>query len=296
MNGAEHLTADRLRAFVERMPPSQSADPGERVYRLCVAVLRHFFGEPWFNKHVMNASAPTDFLRRDFSTPERRERHGFLVVELAEKLINLQNVEGFEQCIAQMKHGQIESTYAELDIGKSLRAHDVGFRFVTPTGQKGADYDLEIFYPDGVTVCADTKCKIETTEISADSIKHSLGEARKQLPSYRPGIVFVKVPQHWIEEVRFLDSMIAAAEAFLHGTQRVVSVKFYVSALVFVDNKIAHLMRYKEISNPRNRFDGGRNWDIFADHEIPASWNGMPPHWLRLFYFPDGLAVDSRNS
>ncbi|MGO4870345.1 MAG: hypothetical protein ACLPGW_06990 [Roseiarcus sp.] len=289
MNVAERVTVDRLRAFVERMRSAHSADPGERVYRLSVAVLRHFFGEPWFNKHVMSASAPTEFLRRDFSTPQRREKHGFLVVELAEMLINLQNVDGFDGCIAQMAHGQIESTYAELDIAKSLCAHNISFRFVRPTGRKGGDYDLELFYPGGVTVCADTKCKIETTEISADSIKHSLGEARKQLPSDRPGFVFVKVPQHWIDEAQFRDAMIAAAEMFLRGTRRVVSVKFYVSALVFVDNKIAHLMRYKEVSNPQNRFDSGRDWDIFSDHEIPSGWNGMPPHWLRLFYFPDGL-------
>ena len=82
--------------------------------------------------------------------------------------------------------------------------------------------------------------------------------------------------------------MIAAADTFLQGTQRVVSVKFYVSEIVFVDNKIAQLMRYREVSNPRNRFDTGRDWDIFSDREVPSGWNGMPPHWLRLLYFPDG--------
>ena len=39
--------------------------------------------------------------------------------------------------------------------------------------------------------------------------------------------------------------MVAAAENFLHGTQRIVSVKLYVSEIVFVDDKIAHQMWYK---------------------------------------------------
>jgi hypothetical protein len=288
MNIAERLTVDCLRAFVDPNRRTQSADPGERAYQLSVEVLRHFFGEQWLIKHLIKASDSTDFLRRDFSTRERQVKHGFRVVDLAEMLCNLQNIEGFDSCVAQMGHGQIESAYAELDIGKSLYAHEIAFRFVTPIGRKGADYDLDIFYPDGTMACADTKCKIETTAFSADSIKHSLGEARKQLPPDRPGIVFVKVPPHWIEEEQVRDSMIAAADTFLQGTQRVVSVKFYVSEIVFVDDKIAQLMRYREVSNPRNRFDTGRDWDIFSDREVPSGWNGMPPHWLRLLYFPDG--------
>jgi hypothetical protein len=82
--------------------------------------------------------------------------------------------------------------------------------------------------------------------------------------------------------------MVEAAENFPHGTERIVSVKLYVSEIVFVDNKINHLTWYREVSNPRNRFDGARDWDIFSDREVPSGWNGLPPHWLRLLYFPDG--------
>jgi hypothetical protein len=281
----DYLTTERLRAFVSRMPAVMSADPGERAYRLCVAVLRHFFGEPWFEKHVMNARAPTDFLRMNFSTDEHRETHGFRIIDLAEMLFNLQYFDGFDACIRQMQASQIEATYAELEIAKSLYAHGIDFRFVAPSGHKGADYDLEIFYPGGLMACADTKCKFETTEISTASVQNSLSQARKQLPSDRPGIVFVKVPQHWIEEAVFRDSMIAAAEGFLRGTKRIVSVKFYVSAIVFPDNMVAHLMRYKEISNTHHRFDGQHDWDLFSDHDIPKGWNGMPDNWLRLIYF-----------
>jgi hypothetical protein len=138
-----------------------------------------------------------------------------------------------------------------------------------------------------VRVCADTKCKIETTEIGTDSIKYSLGEARKQLSSDCPGIVFVKVPQHWIDDARFRDSLIAAADVFCAergGSFRLNSTFLHLCS---PDNMIAHLMRYKEISNPRNRFDSERNWDLFSDHDVPSGSNGMPPHWLRLIYFPD---------
>jgi len=44
--GMDRLTADRLRAFVKRTPTAMSADPYERSYRLCIAVLRQEHNRP----------------------------------------------------------------------------------------------------------------------------------------------------------------------------------------------------------------------------------------------------------
>jgi hypothetical protein len=50
-------------------------------------------------------------------------------MDLAEMLFNLQDVRGFDACIQRMRTGQIEATYAELEIAKSLCAHQVKFTF-----------------------------------------------------------------------------------------------------------------------------------------------------------------------
>ena len=70
MNTAGRLTVDWLRAFVDRNRHVLSDEPGEKAYQLSAAVLRHFFGEQWLDKHLMNAQAATDFLRRDYSRRE----------------------------------------------------------------------------------------------------------------------------------------------------------------------------------------------------------------------------------
>jgi hypothetical protein len=47
-----------------------------------------------------------------------------------------------------------------------------------------------------------------------------------------------------------------------------------------------HRPAVREITNERSKFNDGRNWDLFTDYPVPSSWNGMPPKWQRLFFFP----------
>ena len=49
---------------------------------------------------------------------------------------------------------------------------------------------------------------------------------------------------------------------------------------------IMHRHAVREITNERSKFNDGRNWDLFTDYPVPSSWNGMPPKWQRLFFFP----------
>ena len=152
---------------------------------------------------------------------------------------------------------------------------------------KGGDYDFEITYPDGLNVAADAKCKFETTAITPDSLRNSMKKARGQLPPDQAGIIFIKVPQRWIESPDTAAAMIATARDFLATTGRVVSVKFYVSHLEIGNGMVAHRHAFRELTNGTNRFDGERNWDLFANYDVPASWNGMPPKWQRIFFWPD---------
>ena len=119
-------------------------------------------------------------------------------MDLAEVVYNLQTVPGFDNCIARMREGDIEGTAAELDLGRMLYLNQVPFRYVVPQGVKGKDYDAEILFPDGVVACADAKCALEITGLKAKAIFNKLEKARKQLPADQPGIIFVKMPPHWM--------------------------------------------------------------------------------------------------
>src|SRR6266446_2875642 len=139
----------------------------------------------------------------------------YRIMDLAELLYNLQNVRGFDECIARMRDGDIEGTHAELDFGRMLYLQQIPFRYVVPSGRKGSDYDIEIIYWNGLVVCGDAKCKVEATEFSAKTIDNTLEKAQRQLPDNRPGIVFVKVPPKWIEIPNFANICVAVARDFL---------------------------------------------------------------------------------
>jgi hypothetical protein len=271
-----------------KLPVGRTMTGVEESLSLAAAILRHFFGEAWWNRWVMPETAKPNFLRIDEFDQTRLDLTALRVIDLAEVLYNLQHVPGFDDCIAKMRNGDIEGTYAELDLGRMLYLNQVQFRYVVPQKVKGLDYDVEVEYPDGVIACAEAKCSIESTELSANTIRNKLDRARQQLPPDRPGIVFVKMPPRWMDASEFLKTTIGVAQDFLRGTKRVVSVKFYVSPNSIEGGYLKQEHAYKEISNPNNNFGSGRNWNLFRQWDLPPEYNGMPPHWQRVLFFPDG--------
>jgi hypothetical protein len=115
----------------------------------------------------------------------------------AEMLFNLQSVSGFDTCLRQLASGQLESALAELQLGMMLYQAHHKFRYIDPNAISGKTFDLEIDFPNGATSGAEIKCKEDATELSIETVRNSLGEARSQLPAGGEGIVFVKVPQSW---------------------------------------------------------------------------------------------------
>ena len=147
-----------------KLPVGRTMTGVEESLSLAAAILRHFFSEAWWNRWVMPETAKPNFLRIDEFDQTRLDLTALRVIDLAEVLYNLQHVPGFDDCIAKMRNGDIEGTYAELDLGRMLYLNQVQFRYVVPQKVKGLDYDVEVEYPDGVIACAEAKCSIESTE------------------------------------------------------------------------------------------------------------------------------------
>jgi hypothetical protein len=287
VNGAQ-LTVEDLHAILRDATPEMLADDGSHGFFLSLNVLKHFFGRDWVKQYAVVGASKNSFMFPDLEPQQGREHYIFRVITLAEMLYNLQGIENFDACISQVASGQIESAFYELSIATMLHAHDHQFRFIRPSGKKTHDYDLEITFNDGVVLCADTKSKATATDISPNSIRNSLNDAREQLPPDRPGAVFMCVPQKWIEDASLRGSLTGVADGFLRGTGRVVSVKFYTFIMTVSPRGISHRHAYFERDNPKNRFEATRCWDVFSDHPIPTSWNGMPPKWQRILMFPEG--------
>lgn len=282
------MSFQQLQRGFDSLPPEVRQNGQTESLALASGVLRAFMNADWVERHVVSDGRKKGFLSIDESDPIRREMSFFRVMDLAEVIYNLQPVPGFDECITRMRDGDIEGTYAELDFGRMLYLNKVPFRFVVPQGATGSDYDVEVEYPNGVIAAADAKCKIESTDFSENTITNTLGKARKQLPDTSPGIVFVKVPPRWISDPESVARMLEVARSFLRGTRRVVSVKYYSSPITIADNMLRHDHAYKEISNPATDFGNDVDWSIFKKFILPPEMNGMPAHWQRIIFFPDG--------
>jgi hypothetical protein len=282
------MSFEQLQSGFDSLPSQVRDNAQTESLALASGVLRAFMGADWVERHVISDGRKKGFLSIDESDPHRREMSFFRVMDLSEVIYNLQSVPGFDECITRMRDGDIEGTYAELDFGRMLYLNKVSFRFVVPQGIAGRDYDIEVEYPGNIVASADAKCKIEATEFSENTIRNTLGKARKQLPDTMPGIVFVKVPPRWIADATNVATMLDVARSFLRMTRRVVSVKFYSSPITFSDNLLRHDHAYKEISNSVTDFGDNIDWSIFKKFNLPPEMNGMPPHWQRIIFFPDG--------
>jgi hypothetical protein len=286
----KRITRDALREAFEQIPNKETIDRGTISFALACGVIRAMLGTEWFDRYVYPNRKKSTFLTIDDSSSDSLALSMYRIINLSEILYNLQSINGFDECVDKLRHGEIESTYAELDFGRMLAINGVSFRYVIPSGKTGSDYDVEILYPNGGIACADAKCKIEGTAFSVKTVDTTLEKARKQLPTDLPGIVFVKLPPKWLEEYDIERTLISIANDFLRTTRRVVSVKYYINVTTFTVGCSTISHAFKEISNPKTDFGDNLDWGIFR-LRMPLEWNGTPPWWQRILFYPNGNGV-----
>jgi len=286
----QRLTVQRLITLWQNSIPELR----DTLPELCVSfgIIHSFLGGEYFAKHF-GPDAPDDgfFKLTPAGATNVEAARNYRVVDLAELLFNLQHIRGFARCVIQMRDAENpEPSYAELHVARMLYINDWQFRFVEPIGEKGKDYDFEINYFNN-RVCADAKCKIEATALSANTVTKTLSANRTQLPKDRPSVFFVKIPPSWIETSEGQKTTIQGVEAFFaQGSGRVVSVGLYCEPLWFNNGILQQRHAYYEISNPRRRFGEKLDWRFFNRWRPPRqSHNVLPFKWIRLANFPAGM-------
>jgi hypothetical protein len=259
------------------------------TFTLAITVIRHFFGEQWCEDHIIQDatnSRSDGFMRLNFTPGYEGEKKTSRLRDFAETLFNLQRVEGFDDRVQDMRTAEVEAAFAEFDFARSLYIHDIAFKFVKPSGVKGQDYDFEIEYADGRAACADAKCRVEGTDMRAETVRNSLTKARtNNLPPDKPGVIFVKVPQQWLEDEGVHRGISSVVEGFLRNTERIVSVVIHATYTIELAEQKMILLghRFHEFLNASHRFDRAKSWALFKDYRVPEEWGGMPPKWKRVF-------------
>jgi len=283
------ITLADLDRTIESFAPEIRREPAWTTWTLATSVIGHFLGKDWVKANIVQDARhchPDGFFRMNFSSPERREIKTARILDFAETLYNLQHVGGFDDRVRQMRTGNPEAGQAEFDFGRFLYIHDVDFRYVISSGQKGRDFDCAVTYGDGRNACGDAKCRLEGTEVRPQAIRSALEKARsKNLPKDQPGVIFVKVPQACLESLEVRQGLVDVAADFLRQTERVVLVTLYVSVSFLHEQHklVVHRHLVEEVENPKHRFDQSKSWRLFEGFDVPRGWNGMPPKWERIF-------------
>jgi hypothetical protein len=216
----------------------------------------------------------------EFDDDDRAPFYSILMINLVEMLINLQIVEGFDVCLKQLRLPQLQSGLSELQTGMILYQCGLPFRYVDPAAVPGRTYDIEFQRPDGVFGFAEVKCQYDETQWSEKTLRNILSRGRKQIPSGGPGVLFVKLPQSFLEEgeerhFHLRAEIVPTAKDFLRGTSRVVKIIFCVFKVTFRPTRTHVDHAQFDVSNiDRNTADPSWNEPLLV--ERPA----LP--WVRI--------------
>jgi hypothetical protein len=245
---------------------------GMRSYGISIEILRGFFGLEWAEKHIMDDTEPRGFLN-SFDTDEARETSIRRIINLAEMLVNFQQIKGVEACFDQIEFGHIESGFAELEAGKVLVCAGVDFQYIWQAKKKGKDFDIGLKFRSGAIGCADVKSKLGVTPISDGTIIRSLRDAQSQLPSDYPGVVFLKLPGKWWDDQDAMKAIAGAVNSFIRGTTVIVSVVIIFSVDIFKDGRTLTWLHQLEILSDNHKFDRAADWRVLKDAiQIPPNW------------------------
>lgn len=284
------ITWQALLDLAAKYPPEIASRQPAVNFVTALAIVKHYMGGEWLEKHTSPFSPKPGYYRLTATADEQIAAiGGQKLVSLGEMLLNLQYVPGFNSCIARLREGALEPTVAELGFASMIYVNDWQFEFIKPSGVKRCDYDYKIIHRDGLEVCADAKCKIESTTLSEQTVANALKKAHAQLPEDQPGMVLIKFPPGWLKIPGHVDGLLAPTDRFFASNSRIVSAGFYTTPIEFDGSNMKEQHRFLEVNDKRNKFDTRRDRSLFNRWRPPeGAANGMPPKWRRLINFPHG--------
>lgn len=250
-------------------------------WRMATEIIGAFLGREWVKDHVAGRSADQTFLHEAMQDESRLLETHLRVIWLAEMLLNFRLVSGFPHVLERLRNNNIEAAFAELEAARYLAQNRCAFRFNSPKGRRGEDFDLEIRAGEAI-VSADTKCRLEKSAIDDRRLFEMLNKGRGQLPTDRPGALIVKLPNTKSED-EFIDNLTAcrkAVDRFFRGTERVVCCIAFGLLLVPAGSTSKPVYIGFEVPNPKHRF--GNDFPKILPPGGGVRNAAIPPNWYTL--------------
>lgn len=198
------LTIDDLHNIAGYYAPLRRGD-AERIEMLIVmTLLRFFLGDAWCDNNIPPGIPEIDrdfrksraFLGPDTVAHADRFRLMRRMLKLAENLYNLQDAQGLDHVVEEIRRMHLKSRYEELMFAAAVRRSGAGVRFIRPSTVPGVKSpDFEILRAGEPVLSVEVEGKSEETHPTLVTLKRSLKHGREQLPSGGPGAIFVSIPQ-----------------------------------------------------------------------------------------------------
>ncbi|HEX4181962.1 MAG TPA: hypothetical protein VHY34_01740 [Caulobacteraceae bacterium] len=268
---------------VARISAGREDLPGSTILRCCRFVIEYFLGPDWFALFIPPDAKYQGYLtmRPEMATEEvgQDPSHMAKMLNFAEPLLNLQATPGFDSLLDKLLGGDIEPTIAELSAGMAFSLYGHSFEFVVPVGQRLSDFDVSISYSDGTLLAADVKCKLDNSDYAASTIWHAFKRAKSQIKKDTPAMVFVRVPQTWVDRqtgVIGVADEVQSVVTRLFRSERFVLVAFHTIMHLVVPEGMYVRHMALEFENEHAQFSRPGGWKLFAG-EPNAPWTSLLP-------------------
>jgi len=198
-------------------------------FGLADRIIRHYLGNniantaffPQHTQYKKKYKKAREYTKVSSSEKKDKLHYQERWIRFAECILNLQQIEGFNILLNDIKAGNFDSRFHELEAASFLHRRDIPISFVKPQSVKGSDYDILISEPE---IHVEIKGKQESTKLSNKTIINSLNKARKQILSSKPGVIFIKIPQSWVSEKDSESIISTSVSYFFKNTERILAV------------------------------------------------------------------------
>jgi hypothetical protein len=231
--------------IISRAPDHRSLQRQKLQVFICHLILLHFLGDVvcdqlFGSKSQKRFKDSRRYLRMDQSPDNSLTQllRNARLFWLAEALFNLQFRKGIDRVINDIRNGNLQAAWEELQAAAHIVQCQLSVQFLRPNPISGAKTP-DLVIPIGeATIYCEVEGKSEVTVPSAKSIRNTLEHARRQLPANRAGIIYLMTPKEW-SGTRYRDCVVEAVTAFFSTTNRVVAVLLRAELEVPQDSEVS---------------------------------------------------------
>jgi hypothetical protein len=199
--------------------------------------LSRIFGEDWVRKRLVLNDQPDPWMlngndawlaTHSESPPDlRRATYSSRVVRLADAIFTIVGkVDGFERLRQRfLTRNDTRSSFLEAEIASLLVHNGCSVSVIGESGVRGQDFDI-LATVRGTQVSVEVSA-ITGGKLSINTVLNKLNNKRDQVPRDRPAVLYVRLPDMWMQndKIGFL-VLSAAVRRFMMKSKRINAIVF----------------------------------------------------------------------